>query len=122
MKIYWIYRCDDNHTWEFFRDENYQVKPEDSLCPYGHKAVTVEKRFPIDQVEIAFRPAGYLADPVTGRYVFEKKYKFVITNFRETKFLISEKRYSWEDIKVLAEKFKNKSASEAWELWYKLNP
>lgn len=91
MKIYWIYRCDDNHTWEFFRDENYQVKPEDSLCPYGHKAVTVEKRFPIDQVEIAFRPAGYLADPVTGRYVFEKNINLLLQIFERLSFLYLKK-------------------------------
>lgn len=122
MKIYWRYRCDHGHEWQIFRDENAEETVEDSKCSYGHLAITLEKRKPVDEVQISIRPAGFVSDPVTKQVALPKRYRLIISDLAADKGeLESALTYTWEDAMKAAEKFQNLSVAQAWQLWSRLN-
>jgi hypothetical protein len=64
MKYLWHYMCDFGHEWEFIKDTgdedgDGEDEPE---CPYGHAAVTLQKRRLIYQLEISIINAAQEID------------------------------------------------------------
>ena len=110
MKVYWEYICDYGHRWTLFREENAAARPEDSLCPLGHYAVTLHKSRPLDRVQITLRPAAIIVDDVTGQVRWERRYWFVISSdIENTEERISGKPYLWREVLALAERFQGRS-------------
>jgi hypothetical protein len=124
MKVYWFYMCDFGHEWSFFRDEAITQTVEDALCPFGHEAVTIQKRPPVDEVILSVEPAGYLADAVRNQIAYENQYRLVITNLEGDLRLVSQQTYTWRNVIHLLERFHTtaRSAQAAQNLWQSLNP
>lgn len=122
VKVYWRYMCDDGHAWEIFRDEDAAESPEDSVCPDGHPAVTLTKQPPVDEIQIALRPAGRIVDRVTGQVALERRYLLVLSDLEGANERVSKRTYLWRELLSLAEKFHGRTRQSAWELWGKLNP
>jgi len=124
MKVYWLYQCDYGHSWILFRDEQELERSEDKICSFGHEAVTLRKRKPVDEVKIIIQPAGYVSDPVKNQVVFQNKYRLVISNLDGTEERVSVQVYSWKELLDLIEKIhiRAKSTEEAWRLWDQIKP
>lgn len=121
MKVYWTYRCDWGHRWEYMREEDAEELPEDAICPYGHEAVTLQKAMPVDEVVISFLPSGVIIDQVTQQLSLHGKYWLELTDRvggEERKK--SKQTYNWLDIVQLASKFHGLTKNKAWQLWERL--
>lgn len=116
MKAYWIYRCDEGHTWMLFRDENAVENPPDSVCPFGHEAVTLHKERMLDAVQVSLRPAARIVDRVKQQVGHEHEFYLVVTNLHTGEERMSRRPSTWKDIKNLADRFRNLPASKAWPL------
>jgi hypothetical protein len=94
----------------------------DNLCPKGHIAVTLQKRIPVDKVQITLRPAAVIVDPIKNQVIWERHYWLVLADIGNTEELVSENRYLWREALALAEKFQGRSRESAWSLWNNLKP
>jgi hypothetical protein len=123
MKVFWNYQCDYGHHWELLKEEHAEESPEETVCPYGHEAVTLQKAVPVDEVVISFLPAGVILDPVMRRLSTYGKYWFVLINRvggdEEKK---SSKSYNWLEVTSLANKFHGLTWDKARQLWKRLEP
>lgn len=122
MKEYRLYMCDFGHQWTLFKDEDDPECEGDCLCSSGHEAVTLIRQPAIDDVQITFRPAGRVADRVTGQVVGRGKYYLVISDILGTQERVSEKQYTWEKACQIAQKFDKRSFEWALKYWERVSP
>jgi hypothetical protein len=67
MMGYWMYQCDNGHSWEVYRDMEANERPEDALCPHGHEAVTLRKCPVVKQLETVIHDAGRVVDKLKNQ-------------------------------------------------------
>ena len=113
MKLYFDLACDFGHQWGALLDEEASV-PE--ICPQGHEAITVKKMPPIDHVQVTLRPAGRLADPVKGQYVFDNKVQIIVSDIQGSWEYQSKKLYSWREAEGVIRLFEKRSLAQAKEI------
>lgn len=119
-KVYWCYVCDFGHEWFFYRDEHAIEDQMDTICPYGHEAVHLQKWYPANEVKLIFEPAAVIMDKVKKEVIYSSRYKLVIEDRDSTVRLESKNNYPPSEITHLARKFMGLSKEKAWELWQKL--
>ena len=110
MKVYFELACDFGHDWGGFLDEEAEV-PE--VCPEGHEAVTLRKMPPIDQVQVTIRPAGRLANSVTGQHLFENRVQIIVSDIQGMWEYQSQKFYSWREAEAIVRMFEKTSLKQA---------
>ena len=64
MKEYRRCFCEWNHSWTVFIDKGEPLKPEDSFCSEGHKAVRFRTKPMVDCIQVTLRPAARVVDEV----------------------------------------------------------
>ncbi len=117
MKVYWRYTCDFGHEWVLYRDEDVAESESDSYCPEGHPAVTLIKERPVDEVQITFRPAARIVDPVKFQVIMKGRYSLVLTDINEMQQLVSKQSFRWHEVVQLAAMFRGLSWSDTADLW-----
>jgi hypothetical protein len=123
MKAFWEYRCDLGHVRVVFRDEDFPESPEDAICPFGHEAVTLQKRQMLDMVQVAIRPAAQIVDTCRDQVGHEYEYYLVVTDLHNNVERMSRKPLTWSDAKATLDRFRVRpdkpgtvSPARAWEL------
>ncbi len=97
MKAFWRYDCDFGHHWTFYRDLDAPERPEDTVCPFGHEAVTRTREPVVDRVEIAFRPGARVVDSVKGQIGHEYDFHLVLTDPRTGETRMSLRPVPWTE-------------------------
>ncbi len=110
MKEYRHYMCDFGHQWTLFKNANEPEIDSDCLCPEeGHEAVTMTRKPALDDVQIIFRPAVRIVDPVKGQVAGRGRYYLVITDLDGQEERISRISYTWVEVCHHARNFHNRS-------------
>jgi hypothetical protein len=115
MKAYWHYLCEYGHSWTVMRDYDDAEAAADAVCPAGHEAVTLQKSPLLDAVQVAIRPAGQIVDVVKKQVGHENEFYLVVKDVHTETERSSVHTYTWPQIKVLLDRFRNLPASLAWK-------
>ena len=94
MKVYWTYCCDYGHSWKIFRDENVAENLADTICPYGHEAVTLKQLAPADRVSVMLIPAAYMSKSSSIEVVMDTTFYIQIVDSSRDNTLTSDNSYS----------------------------
>ena len=122
MKVYWEYSCHERHSWVIFREEDAAECAEDTICPFGHKALLLNKQRPVNSIEISIRPAIRIMDPFSKQEGYKNEYCVVLSDTHETFAKVSQKVYTWEECIEIANKFKGMNIKMSLVRWKKMNP
>lgn len=117
MQVWWVFRCDEGHRWEFLDEDAADPRPEWLRCPKGHEAVVVQKMAPADRVLVTLVPVARISDSVTGRVSREHRYVVVIASSDGSWRLQSCADFSWTDAIERAGWFENVTWADAQKRW-----
>ena len=117
MKVWWRYRCDEGHAWEFFREEDSEERGDDVMCEHGHEAVTLQKFKPADGVRIALVPTERVMDAVTGKTSFSNRFLLELSAWPESECRLSRSAFDWSEAVRRAEQFRGLSSEAAFGRW-----
>jgi len=70
--------------------------PDETICPFGHEAVTLTKEAFLDYVQIGIRPAARITDDVTKSVGYEYEYYLVVSDIHTDREWMSEGTVSWQ--------------------------
>lgn len=112
-----VYRCDFGHQWSARVDAAEPELAAHTVCSEGHEAITCVIMRPIDAVQILIRPAAVLSDPVRGTMRFEGQYRLTLLDRDGAVILESASTLPWDAAIRMAAIFRQRSESEARELW-----
>lgn len=117
MRVYRKYTCESWHDWVICRQDTDPELPQDTLCPYGHEAVTRRDEPPADEVQLLLRPAARIIDSVTGRLGLEKRYWLVLLDREDAEIAVSKQHYTWDEVVQLAMRYRGLDKARALERW-----
>jgi len=117
MREYRRYRCDHGHAWEVLRDVGEDERPEDIVCPSGHEAIVCMREHPADEVQIVYRPAARIVDPVKNQVQGSGRYYLVLLDREDREICASANTYSWDEVVQMSQLFRGKTKSRALEYW-----
>lgn len=112
-----VYRCDFGHEWSVRVDSAEPELVAHTFCSEGHEAITRVTMPPVDAVQVLIRPAAVVSDRVRGTMRFEEQYRLTLLDRDGAVILDSSSVFPWEAVVRLATVFRQKSESEARELW-----
>lgn len=115
------YRCDEGHEWLIRRSDGEKEHPEDSICPFGHVAVTCRDEYPVEDVQILIKPAARIVDTVKKQRILEGRYLLSIVDREGQEICTTIENYDWDKIVKIACFFRDKSIEQALEWWVKRN-
>ena len=113
MRVFWEYMCDENHSWEVFRDEDATEDPQDLVCPLGHPAVVRTKRTPAKRWQIVIRPADRIVDSVTGRIGFDRQFYVCLESFGSETGAATRVPVEWSEAVKVADRVRQLSDDAA---------
>lgn len=117
MKIHYRYRCDYGHEWVISRDENEPILPSDLSCQEGHERVTLQKEYPVEDVQILISPAARVIDDLKQQKIMEGLFDLSLLDRNGVEKFRTRKPYSWNQIIGFASFFQGKNMEDA-SIWW----
>ena len=117
MKEYRRCFCEWNHSWTVFINKGESLKPEDSFCSEGHKAVRFRSKPMVDCIQVTLRPAARVVDEVKNTIGFEGLYYIIISDLAETWQRTSKGYYSLDEIIPIMKILEKRPSDWAIKYW-----
>lgn len=112
MNIYWVYACEEGHTWVLFGPDDATME-EVQTCRYGHVVTMCKRCQLVEEVQASVRPAARIVDTVKNQIGSKNRYFIVITNLKSGQDRMSSRDYKWDDAVDLLARFKGVNWSNA---------
>lgn len=122
MQIYFRYMCDFGHQWVLRREDGMPEDPKDLKCIEGHEAVTRQREFPADEVQILISPAKRIVDVIKNQTIHDHQYWIALLDSYGIEISRSESMYSWDETVSIGGLFRGKSLQEAQKWWSRKKP
>ncbi len=120
--IYYNYMCEEAHTWVVRRLEGEPERPADTVCPYGHVAVTCGREAPADRVHLIIESAARIVDSAKDLIHFDGLYWLVLKTPGGDELRRSTDMYPWSRAVQIMGRFAGKTVENAVRWWDRKAP